>query len=82
MVSAPVYYHNYMLGEVLASQIHRVLHRRAPEALATGGDVRVGDFLRERVFANGKSRRWDALVSEATGEDLNPEHFVEQFVRS
>lgn len=85
IVSAPVYYHNYMLGELFASQLDHSLQTH----VLTGGNGResfvgnraVGDFLRERVFAAGKRWHWDKLVQHATGEPLTPQHFVEQFVR-
>ena len=85
IVSAPVYYHNYMLGELFASQIDHTLQTRVlrpSNGRATMvGERAVGDFLRERIFAAGKRLRWDALVPYATDEPLNPEHFVRQFVR-
>ncbi len=85
IVSAPVYYHNYMLGELFASQLdHAIQSRvlRARDGRASFVDQHaVGEFLRDHVFAAGKRWRWDDLVPRATGEPLNPEHFVVQFVR-
>jgi len=85
IVSAPVYYHNYMLGELFASQLDHALQR---EVLRAGnGRVTmvnapaVGTFLRERVFGAGKRYPWVELVKRATGEDLSPDHFANQFVR-
>jgi peptidyl-dipeptidase A len=84
VVSAPVYYHNYMLGELLASQLHHSIQTRVlragqkPEPLNDRREV--GDFLRSRIFRLGKRLRWDQLVYEATGMPLDPEHFVRQFV--
>jgi len=85
IVSAPVYYHNYMLGELFASQLDHAIQTRvlrAGNGHASFVDQRtVGEFLRDKVFAAGKRWRWDALVPRATDEPLNPEHFVAQFVR-
>jgi peptidyl-dipeptidase A len=79
----PVYYHNYLLGEFVASQLRAALdgfaQRGGDETLAGRGEV--GRFLRERIFAPGARYRWDELLRRATGESLNPEHFVRQFVR-
>jgi peptidyl-dipeptidase A len=72
--TAPVYYHNYLLGELMASQLTAWMRRegvRGPE---------VGAYLRERVFAPGASLDWNQLLEHATGEELNPRYFVEQFV--
>jgi peptidyl-dipeptidase A len=84
VVSAPVYYHNYMLGELLASQLDHAIHERVLSAgsrRSMAGEPAVGSFLREKVFASGKRYRWDELVRRATGEPLAPDHFVTQFVR-
>ena len=85
IVSAPVYYHNYMLGELFASQLDHAIHTR----VLSSGNGRaslvnapaVGTFLRDNVFKAGKRFRWDELVQRSTGTPLAPDHFVEQFVR-
>jgi peptidyl-dipeptidase A len=85
IVSAPVYYHNYMLGELFASQLDHAIQTRVLKS--TNGRVSlvnapaVGAFLRDNVFQAGKRFRWDELVRRATGHPLAPDHFVEQFVR-
>jgi peptidyl-dipeptidase A len=85
IVSAPVYYHNYMLGELFASQLDhaiqaRVLNNGNGRASLVNAPA-VGTFLRDNVFTAGKRFRWDELVKRATGHPLAPDHFVEQFVR-
>jgi peptidyl-dipeptidase A len=72
-----VYYQNYMLGELMASQISRWLRREA------GGLVirpRAGALLREGLFARGSRADWDTTIEQATGERLRPAYFVEEFV--
>jgi len=80
----PVYYHNYMLGEMMASQLHYYLARDilkiAPDKMDYVGRSEIGKFLDEKIFAPGKSLRWNQLLIQATGETLNPKYFVEQFV--
>ena len=83
--TAPCYYHNYMLGELLASQLHdyivrRVLRLESDESLSYVGDHRVGQYLRASVFGPGARYRWDEIIVRATGRPLSPEYFVEQFV--
>lgn len=77
---APVYYHNYILGELLASQLE---HRIRQDLLVGGAppvdDPRIGAFLRERVFAPGALPDWDALTRAATGSPLGPQAFLEDF---
>jgi peptidyl-dipeptidase A len=69
---APVYYHNYLLGELLASQLRTTAERQCG---AFVGNPLVGEFLVDRIFRAGSLLRWDALVEEATGTSLSPEDF-------
>ena len=67
LAAAPVYYQNYLYGELFASQLDATLRDRA------GGLVdraAAGALLRDEVFAPGASLRWDALVERATGAPL------------
>jgi len=81
----PAYYHNYMLGELLASQLYATISRSIlatePESMPSfSGRTEVGDFLRTRVFAPGRTLRWDAMIELATGEPLSPKHYAAQVV--
>jgi peptidyl-dipeptidase A len=83
---APCYYHNYMLGELLASQlhhhlVHELLKRDSDENVGYVDQKRVGDFLTEKVFDAGAVYRWNDMIERATGEPLTPKYFVGQFVR-
>ncbi|MDH3215533.1 MAG: M2 family metallopeptidase [Candidatus Krumholzibacteria bacterium] len=82
IVTAPVYYHNYLLGEMLASQLGHFIRAKilTDDAKTLGGRTEVGDFLKQRIFAPGAKYRWDSLIREATGEDLSPRYFVREFV--
>jgi peptidyl-dipeptidase A len=71
----PVYYQNYLYGELFASQLEATLARRA------GGFVdraAAGRLLVDAVFAPGSARRWDRLVEDATGEPLTAAHLAAQ----
>ncbi len=83
---APCYYHNYMLGELFASQLHnQVVTQVLDDAPAHGygyvGKPQVGDWLRTQVFEVGAEKPWNDMVRSATGESLTAKYFVEQFVR-
>jgi len=84
IVSAPVYYHNYMLGELLASQIDHALARDVLGGQSGGralvGHTGVGAYLQERLFQTGRSLSWNDTVKRATGEALNPSYFTGQFL--
>lgn len=77
---SPVYYHNYLLGELMASQISAASRADVPADRSVAGQTSVGRFLRERIFNPGASLSWDDLLVEATGEGLSPRFFVEEFV--
>jgi peptidyl-dipeptidase A len=82
--SAPVYYHNYMMGELFASQVHHaiardVMHGAKPDTVVYVGNPEVGAFMRKRVFEPGRTLPWDDLTKHATGDRLNPQAFAADF---
>jgi peptidyl-dipeptidase A len=84
IVSAPVYYHNYMMGELFASQVHHAIVRELykdadPNTVIYAGDKAVGEFMKKRVFEPGRSLSWNELTRHATGETLNPKAFAADF---
>lgn len=81
---APVYYHNYLLGELMASQVSAAIRRETdlPPERSIADEPRVGAFFRDRIFAHGASLEWNELLVRATGEPLDARFFVEQFVHA
>ena len=84
---APCYYHNYMLGELLASQlhhhiVHNILKLESDENVGYVGQRKAGDFLTEKVFQAGALYHWNDMIERATGQPLTPKYFVSQFVKS
>jgi peptidyl-dipeptidase A len=76
----PVYYHNYMLGELTASQLqHYIEHTLGGQPLIR--QPRTGEWLRSGLFAQGARRPWNAALEHLTGETLQPRYFVEAFAR-
>ena len=73
---APVYYQNYLYGELTASQLIASLRQSAGGLV---GRPEAGAWLRDRVFRPGASQRWDHLLEAATGEELSVRHFVREF---
>ncbi|MGH3078305.1 MAG: M2 family metallopeptidase [Gaiellaceae bacterium] len=64
---APVYYHTYLYGSIVALQLRDALRAKA------GGLVdrpEAGQLLVARLFAPGQSIRWDRLVEQASGAPL------------
>ncbi|MHC4105000.1 MAG: M2 family metallopeptidase, partial [Planctomycetota bacterium] len=84
--TAPCYYHNYMMGELLASQLHnhivqKILMVKSDEDVNYVGHKEVGNFIREKILEPGAVYHWNKMVRRATGEALTPKYFVEQFVQ-
>jgi peptidyl-dipeptidase A len=84
---APCYYHNYVLGELLASQLR---HHIAVDVLKIDpvkkevsyvGQVKAGDFMRSKIFEPGATYRWDDMIERATGQPLTVKYFVDEFVK-
>jgi peptidyl-dipeptidase A len=64
---APVYYQNYLLGDMLASQIVATARREF------GGLVGVpaaGALMVDKIFRPGNALRWDEVVVNSTGTPL------------
>jgi peptidyl-dipeptidase A len=78
--SAPCYYHNYMLGELLASQWEHYLLSTTDIPPSFVGDRRIGTYFREQVFGPGAKFPWNEMIRRATGEPLTSKYFVEQFI--
>lgn len=83
----PVYYHNYMLGELLASQLYfyikeKVLKDNSDEIISFIGKSDVGEYLKNLFFSYGALFKWDKLIKHSTGEELNPKYWIAQFTRN
>jgi peptidyl-dipeptidase A len=83
--SYPCYYHNYMLGELLASQLYyhiseKILKNTNGELQSFAGRTEVGAYLRKNVFAPGARYFWNDMIEKATGEKLTPKYYARQFV--
>lgn len=70
---APAYYQNYLLGEMLASQLERTC---LDEVGGIVDNPEAGALLKDRVFRSGSSQKWDALIESATGKPLGAADFA------
>jgi peptidyl-dipeptidase A len=83
---APCYYHNYLLGELLASQLHnqmisKILKLESDKNLSYIDRRELGDFLRKNLFEAGALYHWNEMIKRATGQPLTPEYYIGQFVQ-
>ncbi len=81
----PAYYHNYILGEILASQLYyyiseKVLNDNFPDDVSFANQKDVGEYLKNLFFSYGAVYPWNELVKKATGEELTPKYYAKQFV--
>ena len=76
----PCYYHNYLLGELLASQLYSYLTANITQNQSLVGEKAVGDYLRENVFLPGARYSWNEMIEKATGEKLTAKYYAKQFV--
>ncbi|NVN95668.1 MAG: M2 family metallopeptidase [Bacteroidetes bacterium] len=81
----PCYYHNYLLGELLASQFSYYVTEKVIKAsdLKTQSftvNPEIGKFFTEKVFIPGKSLYWNDMIEQATGEKLTAKYYAKQFV--
>ncbi|TVR41375.1 MAG: peptidase M3 [Bacteroidia bacterium] len=84
VATAPCYYHNYLLGELLASQFDAWLADKVAGPGKGGrhryvSNTQIGDFFRDRVFAPGARLPWNEMITAATGGALDPRYYAEQF---
>jgi peptidyl-dipeptidase A len=83
---APCYYHNYMLGELFASQVHmyiaqNIYHTDQWQKVVYVGNPQVGKYLQEKIFKPGKRYPWNEMIERATGKKLSAAFFAQQFLQ-
>ena len=86
IASYPCYYHNYLLGELLASQLYyyivgNVLKSDDYKFQSFTGKPEVGTFLKEKIFMPGSRWYWNEMIEKATGEKLTAKYYAKQFVK-
>ncbi|NOU19638.1 MAG: peptidase M3 [Bacteroidales bacterium] len=81
----PCYYHNYLMGELLASQLfyyisNNVLKNNDYKNVSFVNLPVVGNYLQEKVFKPGAYYQWNEMIQRATGEKLTAKYYAKQFV--
>jgi peptidyl-dipeptidase A len=82
----PCYYHNYQLGELLASQLQatintQVLKVGADDIVSLSKNPEIGTFLLNKVFRPGDKYQWNDMIKRATGEELTAKYYAGQFIK-
>jgi len=76
----PCYYHNYLLGELLASQLYGYIEANITKNLSLVGEKAAGEYLKEKIFLPGARYYWNKMIEKATGEKLTAKYYARQFV--
>ena len=82
IATVPCYYHNYLLGDMLAVQLKSYIETNiiGHEDACYTGHSEVGDYLKENVFRPGLRYYWNDMIEKATGEKLTAKYYAKQFV--
>jgi peptidyl-dipeptidase A len=85
IASSPCYYHNYLLGELLASQLYyyignNILKVKDVTNQSFVNKPEVGKYLVEKVFSVGARYYWNDMIEKATGEKLTAKYYAKQFI--
>ncbi|MFC2130011.1 M3 family metallopeptidase [Bacteroidota bacterium] len=86
IATSPCYYHNYHLGELLASQLYYymcsdLLNVPEDKVCTFYNQPKAGEYLIDKVFAPGAKYEWNDMIEKATGEKLTAKYYAKQFVK-
>lgn len=74
------YFPSYALGNMYAAQIAGTLRKEMPEldALVEAGNFQpIKEWLTDKIYKYGKSRKPAEIIKAVTGEDLNPDYLAD-----
>jgi peptidyl-dipeptidase A len=74
--TSPAYYQNYLLGEIVASQLQAHLLELTGSWERYVASPEVARFLNERLFSIGRSTDWRGAIAHATGHPLDVGPFL------
>ena len=78
------YFPTYTLGNLYSAQFYHALRAQEPQLfqgeLSTEKLSQILKWFREKVHFYGKSKLPSEILRDATGEDLNPNHFLNYLV--
>ena len=82
----PCYYHNYLMGELLASQLYyyivtNIIKSEDFRFQSFANNKAVGEYLKSKVFMPANKYYWNEMIEKATGEKLNAKYYAKQFVK-
>jgi carboxypeptidase Taq len=73
------YFPSYTLGALMAAQQWAAIAKINPEVerqIAQGDFSQVNEWRRENIWSKASTASTPDILRQATGEDLNPAHFI------
>ena len=76
------YFPTYALGSAIAAQLYRRMNKDFDVAASLSGGTteQINGWLREHVHKYGASKYPDEILRLATGEDFNPDYYVDYLI--
>ena len=86
IATVPCYYHNYLMGEILASQLYYYIVKNVIKSedyrfQSFSNNKGVGEYLKAKVFMPASKYYWNEMIEKATGEKLTAKYYAKQFVK-
>lgn len=77
------YFPTYALGSAIAAQLYHHMNKdfNVEESLQSGTTAQINAWLKEHVHKYGSSKYPDEILRIATGEDFNPNYYVDYLVK-
>ena len=77
------YFPTYALGSAYSSQIYNAMNKcfNVEEAIESGNMKLITDWLKDNIHKYGSSKFSKDILYLATGENFNPEYYVEYLVK-
>lgn len=81
LITNPVYYHNYLLGQWQAGQIARAMVKELDleDPVVWAKEKSVGKWLKENLYKVGAQWEYNELMRNLTGNPVRPDEFLEDF---
>lgn len=76
------YFPTYALGSAIAAQLYHAMNADfdVEASLADGTTARINEWLKSHVHKYGSSKYPDEILRLATGEDFDPEYYVDYLI--
>jgi len=86
IITMPCSYHNYLLGELIASQIHtfvndEVLNNDETCETKCINNPKVGEYMINKLFKPGAKYNMQNWLKNATNSNLSPDYFARQYIK-